>query len=270
MKVDIVDKPGLARLLAGEIRRELETSDGIPSKGRVQFDVVDTLQELASGPANQQLQRFFFWNHRWVAMLAERNRRTASETWDFIDGMDNPLFVLEQFRVIESKRDEILEVDGQILDLGVYKGASTRALARTFPDHVIHGFDSFEGLPEDWTHVVSGAFGDVDGAFPDVPPNVTLHKGWFNETLGPWAKEHNDLPIMLMRVDCDIYSSTKTIFTELRELIRPGTWILFDELIGYRGWQEHEYKAFQEFLYSTDFNVEWIAHGLTYVLVKLR
>jgi hypothetical protein len=75
---------------------------------------------------------------------------------------------------------------------------------------------------------------------------------------------------MLMRVDCDIYSSTKTIFTELRELIRPGTWILFDELIGYRGWQEHEYKAFQEFLANTDFNVEWIAHGLTYVLVRLR
>lgn len=95
MEVDIIDKPGLARLLAEEIRRELETSDGILTNGRMKFDVVDTLKELASGSANEQLQRFYFWNHRWAAILAERNRRTASETWDFIDGMDHPLFVLE-------------------------------------------------------------------------------------------------------------------------------------------------------------------------------
>lgn len=118
--------------------------------------------------------------------------------------------------------------------------------------------------------MLSGSFGDPHGASPDVPSNVRLYKGWFNETLGPWAREHDDQPIMLLRVDCDIYSSTKTIFDELGHLIRPGTWILFDELIGYHGWQEHEYRAFREFLETTDIDVTWVAHGLTYVLVRLH
>lgn len=260
----------VARIFAEEVRRELESGDGLNLQSRVKLDVTDALRELTSGQANQQLQRFFYWNHRWAAIIAERNRRTASETWDFIDEMGMPLFVLDQFEVIESKRDEILEMEGHILDLGVYKGASTRALARIFPDRPIHGFDSFEGLPDDWSHAVTGAFSDVHGAFPEVPSTVTLHKGWFDDTLGPWAKDHGDQPIMLMRVDCDIYPSAKTILEELGHLIRPGTWIVFDELIGYRGWQDHEYRAFREFLDRTNFDVRWIAHGLTYVLVQLH
>lgn len=259
----------IARIFAEEWRHELESA-GALSEGRMRVDIVDALRELSSGPANAQLKRFFMWNHRWAALIAERNSRTAAETWDFIEEMGNPTFVLDQFEVIESKRDEIVSTDGHILDLGVYKGASTRALARVFPDHTIHGFDSFEGLPDDWTHVLRGSFGDVHGAFPEVPANVNLYKGWFNETLGPWASEHGDRQIMLMRVDCDIYSSTATIFDELGHLIRPGTWIVFDELIGYRGWQGHEYRAFREFIDRTDFEVEWVAHGLTYVLVRLH
>jgi hypothetical protein len=260
----------VARIVAQEIRRELESADGINVRSPVKVDVVDALKQLTSGQANEQVQRFFFWNHRWAAMIAERNKRTAAETWDFIDETGMPLFVLDQFEVIRSKKDEIATMKGHILDLGVYKGASTRALARAFPDRTIHGFDSFEGLPDDWSHAVSGTFGDVQGAFPEVPSNVMLYKGWFDETLGPWARKHDDQPIALMRVDCDIYSSAKMIFDELGHLVRPGTWILFDELIGYRGWQGHEYRAFQEFLKRTNFDVQWIAHGLTYVLVRLQ
>ena len=84
-----------------------------------------------------------------------------------------------------------------------------------------------------------------------------------------WAKENGDVPISLVRVDCDIYSSTKTAFDELGHLVRPGTWVLFDELIGYRGWEHHEYKALTEFLDHASLNVEYIAYGLTYVLTRM-
>src|SRR3546814_16559535 len=75
--------------------------------------------------------------------------------------MKSAMFNPKQMDVIASKRSEISSLDGYILDLGVYKGSSTRALARIFHDQVIHGFDSFEGLPGDWSHVLKGAFGDV-------------------------------------------------------------------------------------------------------------
>lgn len=67
--------------------------------------------------------------------------------------------------------------------------------ARIFPDQTIHGFDSFEGLPEDWSHVLKGAFGEIKGALPD---NVRLYKGWFEDTLPEWFKLHGDKPISLL------------------------------------------------------------------------
>src|ERR1044072_3434759 len=39
---------------------------------------------------------------------------------------------------------------GQILEFGVFKGHSIRRLAAYFPDADIFGFDTFEGLPNDW------------------------------------------------------------------------------------------------------------------------
>lgn len=259
----------LAQRIAHEIVNALERNDLLES-GRLKIDVEAALSELSSSRSKQLLQEFYTWNHRWVAMLTERNRRTAEHTYDFIESyMPDAHFRLNQMDVVRSKRDDILKLNGNILDLGVYKGGSTRALCRIFPDKTIHGFDSFEGLPEDWSHALKGSFGDVAGALPEVPDNATLHKGWFDNTLPVWAEENGDLPISLLRIDCDIYSSTKTIFDEVGHLVRPGSWVLFDELIGYRGWQHHEYKALTEFLDQAELDVEYVAYGLTYVLTRI-
>jgi len=76
--------------------------------------------------------------------------------------------------------------------------------------------------------------------------------------------------IALLRVDCDIYSSTKTIFDCIGHYLEPGSWICFDELIGYYGWQDHEYKAFSEFLDKRRMKCDYIAYGLTYTIVRLK
>lgn len=259
----------MARLAAKEFAAEMQNSEGLKSM-RVKIDIEDALLQLSSDLSRARLQHFYGWNHRWVAMLEERNRRSAVSTYDFIEAdMPEAVFWLSQMDLVRSRRDEILELDGEILDLGVYKGGSTRTLCRIFPDKTIHGFDSFEGLPEDWSHSLKGTFGDVAGNLPKVPDNARLYKGWFDDTLPVWAKEHSNKPISLLRIDCDIYSSTKTIFDELGHLVRPGTWVLFDELIGYRGWQDHEYKALMEFLDQKNLEVEYHAYGLTYVLTRM-
>ncbi len=43
-----------------------------------------------------------------------------------------------------------IKVDGLILEFGVYKGETINFIASKLRDKVIYGFDSFEGLPEDW------------------------------------------------------------------------------------------------------------------------
>jgi hypothetical protein len=258
------------RFAAREWNAELRRVEPAGVSPLVRVDMVDAVRQLGTRAVNEHLVQFYGWNHRWVAQLSERNRRAAVSTYDFIDAdMPGAVYFANQMDVIRSKSEAMMELGGQILDLGVYKGGSTRALARIFPDQVIHGFDSFEGLPEDWSHVLKGEFGETKGALPDMPDNVKLYKGWFDDTLPVWLEGHGDRPISVLRVDCDIYSSTKTIFSVLRPLIVPGTWIVFDELIGYRGWQDHEFKAFSEFLADTGFSAEYVSYGLTYTIARL-
>lgn len=248
-------------IIADELIKTASKTPGL------KIDMESVVKDLGSKTMNTHLQHFYTWNHRFIAMLSEKNERAARSTYDFVDAeMPRAGFNVNQMSVIESRKDAIMSLGGTILDLGVYKGGSTRSLARIFPDQTIHGFDSFIGLPEDWTHALKGAFGDIKGVLPDMPANVRLYKGWFEDTLPVWRKGYEDRPISLLRIDCDLYSSTKTIFDVLGDLVQSGTWIVFDELIGYRGWEDHEYKAFREFQDRTRIEFEYVAFGLTYAL----
>ena len=254
--------------LLTEIRDLLQ--EAVRPDRRQRVDAIDLIGQLGSAPGIKPLRHFFAWNDRWSKLLEERNRRAAEQTYDFIESeMDGAFFTMDQFEVIDTMADDINAMNGQLLDLGVYKGASTRRLARTFPDAVIHGFDSFEGLPDDWAHVPRGTFGDMAGTLPDMPDNVKLYKGWFSETLPVWRAEYPD-PISMLRVDCDIYSSTVDIFDTVGDMLHPECVIVFDELIGYYGWQHHEHKAFMEFVEKRSLNYEYLAYGLTYTIARLK
>jgi hypothetical protein len=65
-----------------------------------------------------------------------------------------------------------------------------------------------------------------------------------------------------MNVDCDLYSSTVTVFDLLAERIVPGTVILFDEYIGNPTWRQDEFKAFQEAVRANGWHYEYLAFSL--------
>ena len=256
--------------LTGDTNRHRSNLSTEASSGRVGIDLNDLVEQLNDREVDNAIRQYLSRNFRMSELLRERSRRAARSTYDFIDAnLRHAHFNADQFVVLKSRSSEIPSHSGNILDLGVYKGSSTRALARIFSGSVIHGFDSFEGLPEDWSHTIKGGFGQIKGKLPDVPENVKLYKGWFEDTLPIWVKDNSEKPISLLRVDCDIYSSTKTIFENCGPLLQPGSWVLFDELIGYYGWEDHEYKAFMEFVAATGFTYHYIAYGLTYVLLRL-
>jgi hypothetical protein len=142
-----------------------------------------------------------------------------------------------------SAATKISQPDGLVLEFGVASGRTINHIAKSRSGPVF-GFDSFEGLPEDWrSGYERGAFA---GDLPPVQSNVTLVKGWFNETLPPFLSA-NKGDVSLLHVDCDLYSSTKCVFDLLAERIRSGTVIVFDEFWNYPAWREHEIKAFDEF-----------------------
>lgn len=149
---------------------------------------------------------------------------------------------------------------GLFLEFGVYKADSINRMAGIKPNVTFHGFDSFVGLPEGWTlGAKKGAF-DVGGALPPVRDNVRLIKGFFDTTLEPFLRERPQDAISFLHIDCDLYSSTKTIFNLTRPQLGPGTVIIFDEFFNYPGWQDHEYKAFNEFVAETGRPFEYIGY----------
>lgn len=141
---------------------------------------------------------------------------------------------------------------GLYLEFGVASGTTVNLIASTVAGP-IYGFDSFAGLPEAWLgYLPKGAFRQE--RLPLVRGNVELVVGLFAETLPRFLGEHLD-GVAFLHVDCDLYSSTKTIFEYLGPRIRSGTVIVFDEYFNYPGWEGGEYKAFQEFI---------LARGLSY------
>lgn len=137
------------------------------------------------------------------------------------------------------------KVEGLVLEFGVAGGKSVNFIAAEIPGERIYGFDSFEGLPEDWT--ATYAAGHFAQALPEVAGNVELVVGWFDQSLPGFLAAHPG-PVSYLHVDCDLYSSTKTIFGLLADRIVPGTVIVFDEYFNYPTWREHEHKAFMEFV----------------------
>ncbi len=143
------------------------------------------------------------------------------------------------------------------LEFGVYSGRSVNIIADRAPGSEVVGFDSFEGLPETWrSGYQQGIFAVAE--LPKVRPNVTLVKGWFDETL-PAFVEKLKTPVGFAHIDCDLYSSTKTIFDNLGPHFAEETIVVFDEYFNYPGWEVLEHKAFTEFLEHSNYEHEFIA-----------
>ena len=144
--------------------------------------------------------------------------------------------------------------DGDWAEFGTAKGVSLKIMYDLIPDDAhLHLFDSFEGLPEDWLDA-NGVIFLPKGKFKTTPPEwifkkprIVVHKGMFNDTIPTFAKEQQK-PLSFIHIDCDLYSSTKTIFDNINKLIVKGTIICFDEFFSYRGWEVHEFKAFHEYI----------------------
>jgi hypothetical protein len=160
---------------------------------------------------------------------------------------------------------------GLFLEFGVHKGDSINRLAGLKRDVTWYGFDSFVGLPEAWTlGAKAGAF-SVRGRLPAVRDNVRLVEGFFEQTLPAFVAEHPTAKISVLHIDCDLYSSTKTILQNLKGMLVPGSVILFDEFFNYPDWQRGECKAFMEYVAENAIAFEYIGYTRTggQVAVKL-
>lgn len=138
-----------------------------------------------------------------------------------------------------------------VLEFGVADGYTfTKKLHATrylkMEDRIIvHGFDTFEGLPNpansaDYSLLVDGEWrkGHFKGRYDNLMTycqgkykNFKLHKGLFEETITDNVlKALAEQPPILIWIDCDYYSSARVVFERLIPYIPTGCVIYFDDV----------------------------------------
>ena len=210
--------------------------------------------------------RRFMLKHYASNLLVDMNLEAKRQTLDYIrDNMiDVPYF--EKHPALVKYALNNVNTKGLYLEFGVGRGKSIRWIANDV-ESTVHGFDSFEGIQEHWNGNPIGSFAQKQ--MPKVPANVEFHKGYFSETLPGFLDSHSD-PVAFLHIDCDLYSSTVSIFGDLGHRLQPGAIILFDEYYNFHRWQQHEFKAFQEFVKASGLEYEYIAFSVTGQQVVVR
>ncbi len=168
------------------------------------------------------------------------------------------LFTADRFELLDRALGEV-RLDGLWLEFGVYRGASINHIAERARRPIV-GFDSFEGLPQAWTPRIPAGTFTTGRQLPEVRPEVTLVPGWFSETLPGFLASQGPRPVAFLHVDCDLYSSTRTILSALGDRVRTGTVVVFDEFCGL--FPEDEERAWREFRRRHRLRYRWIGCAL--------
>lgn len=160
-------------------------------------------------------------------------------------------------------------VPGDFVECGVFGGAQCAAMAKAIEDAAayrdhpqakrnwagarrVHLFDSFEGIPapgphdEGWAHPIGTSACSLEDVKSNmrqwgVPDELLVwHPGMFESTLGgeidqlgcvSWPAERLNRvkQIALLRLDGDLYESTKVCIEHLYPLVSTGGWIIVDD-----------------------------------------
>lgn len=164
--------------------------------------------------------------------------------------------------------NEIANTEIDYLEFGVSKGESFKWWIEHIKNEKsrFFGFDTFNGLPEDW-----GPFKKGDMSNGNIPPviNDSRHKffqGIFQKTLYEFLKTYKSEKRKVILMDADLYSSTLFVLSTLSPYLAKGDIILFDEF----NVPLHEYKAFKDWTESFYINYTLIGEVNNFYQVAIK
>lgn len=146
--------------------------------------------------------------------------------------MVDPHAYLQEYTAIAAA----CQVEGDVVEAGVYNGASLAAIARGMPGRRVWAYDSFLGFPagglldDDVARGLEGAVvGDPDEvqrALDGLCSELIVREGWFKATFyDPPFPER----IAFLSVDCDLYESVWLTLTRFAPRVVPGGVITLDD-----------------------------------------
>ena len=240
---------------------------------RYLFDitVVKTLYYIFDKMKRKKQSHAYSYKHNLQAVLLER---AVEDSANFVEKYLKDVLVFKEiwciwdYAILKIGEQKI---DGVCLEFGVFEGNSINYFASRLPEIDFFGFDSFEGLAEDWKGNLAskGAF-DLGGKLPAVSSNVTLVKGWFDKTLPEFCRDNlRKDSIKFIHIDCDTYESTFLALEQLSQHLKPGLLLLFDEFIGWPNWQNGEFRAWHEIVKKYNIKFRYLAFAPQQALVEI-
>jgi len=160
----------------------------------------------------------------------------------------------EMFQYVQTSSIQADAVD--YLEFGVFQGESIGQWAglNEHKGSRFFGFDSFEGLPEDWRTSHGKGHFDDRGEIPQIEDSrVKFIKGWFENTIPPFVHEFSTRNRLLLHIDADLYSSAMIALVYFTPFMSKGTLLIFDEFYD----RENEFRALADWqkIYKKDFRI---------------
>lgn len=200
--------------------------------------------------------------------------RASADSADFVEGhLHSALVFRTLIELWNYTISRIMEQGniGLMMEFGVYNGTSINYFSRRLPDLQFYGFDSFYGLKTDWSghHAAKGRF-SLNGVLPQVEDNVLLVPGWFNETVPSFlGQKTDDICVRFAHIDGDTYEAATSALLPIAPRLRPGSLILFDEMIGYPNWRNGEFRAWNEIADRHSIAYRYIAFASEQALIEI-
>ncbi|MGZ8559251.1 MAG: class I SAM-dependent methyltransferase [Chitinophagaceae bacterium] len=203
------------------------------------------------------MSRLSRWAHQ------QKGKASFNDFFSYKFDYNKRLSLYQHITDTETKNEPI-----EYLEFGVAGGSSFKWWVENNSNSQskFHGFDTFEGLPEDW-----GPFkaGDMSAGLktPDIHDRrVTFYKGLFQQTLPGFIQKYNSSNRKVIHMDADLYTSTLYSLTSLAPLLKKDDIILFDEYLV----PSHEFLAFNNFIKSYYINVELIGAANNYLFTAFK
>ncbi|HEY5213543.1 MAG TPA: TylF/MycF/NovP-related O-methyltransferase [Acidobacteriaceae bacterium] len=140
------------------------------------------------------------------------------------------------------------KVPGDIAEVGVYQGGSSKLICEAKGARQLHLFDTFAGLPPlrsiDRAKFTEGEYTcalDSVREYLHSYSGITFYKGLFPETAAPLSNNHR---FSFVHIDVDLYESTLSCLEFFYPRMSPGAVIISHDYHTVRGVK----AAFDEFL----------------------
>ena len=182
-------------------------------------------------------------------------------------------FFEQRFEMYDYVNNEILqgcEID--YLEFGVFKGESIKYFSKLNQQQNSRfvGFDTFEGLPEDWvefSRTVKKETFTTEGKMPSINDDrVSFVKGLFQHSLPGFLETFTPDKQLVIHNDSDLYSATLYVLTYMNRYLVPGTVIIFDEFYSVLD----EFRALEDYASAYMRKYEVIAATNGHVQVAVR